>query len=67
MTRNTTLRIAVSSAPIFVASLSSYATSPADNDQTAAQIVAQGNKNGVVACARCHGFDGAADASGASK
>lgn len=27
--------------------------------------MSQGTKNGAVACARCHGFDGAADGSGA--
>lgn len=32
--------------------------------QLGAQIVAQGTKNGAVACARCHGFDGASDGSG---
>jgi cytochrome c553 len=32
---------------------------------TGAQIVAQGTAKGAVACARCHGFDGAADGSGA--
>src|SRR5208282_3375034 len=30
-----------------------------------AQIVAQGTTRGAVACARCHGFDGASDGSGA--
>jgi cytochrome c553 len=38
---------------------------PTDLAQLGAQIVAQGTKNGAVACARCHGFDGAADGSGA--
>jgi cytochrome c553 len=32
---------------------------------TGAQIVAQGTTRGAVACARCHGFDGASDGSGA--
>jgi cytochrome c553 len=31
----------------------------------AVQIVAEGNTRGAVACARCHGFDGASDGSGA--
>jgi cytochrome c553 len=35
------------------------------NSQAAAQIVAKGTARGAVACARCHGFDGAADGSGA--
>jgi cytochrome c553 len=30
-----------------------------------AQVVAQGTTRGAVACARCHGFDGASDGSGA--
>ena len=38
---------------------------PKDQAQFGAQVVAQGTTNGVVACARCHGFDGAADGSGA--
>jgi cytochrome c553 len=38
---------------------------PKDQAQLGAQVVAQGTTNGVVACARCHGFDGAADGSGA--
>src|SRR6202142_2228014 len=33
--------------------------------QMGAQIVAQGPARGAVACARCHGFDGASDGSGA--
>jgi cytochrome c553 len=36
-----------------------------DNSQAGAQIVAEGTSKGAVACARCHGFDGAADGSGA--
>jgi cytochrome c553 len=53
------------SLPILVVLLAASAASPADTDQTGAQIVAQGTKKGVIACARCHGFDGAADGSGA--
>jgi len=33
--------------------------------QAGARLVAEGNGNGTVACARCHGFDGASDGSGA--
>jgi cytochrome c553 len=36
-----------------------------DGSQVGAQIVAQGTSKGAIACARCHGFDGAADGSGA--
>jgi cytochrome c553 len=42
---------------------SSKATS--DKSQLAVRIVAQGTTRGAVACARCHGFDGASDGSGA--
>ena len=38
---------------------------PTDPPQLGAQIVAQGTTNGAIACARCHGFDGEADGSGA--
>jgi cytochrome c553 len=37
----------------------------ADNSQLGAQIVSEGTKRGAVACARCHGYDGVADGSGA--
>ena len=46
----------------------SYSTArPAQTDppQLGAQIVAQGTTSGAIACARCHGFDGQADGSGA--
>jgi cytochrome c553 len=36
-----------------------------DNSSSGAIIVAQGTSRGAVACARCHGFDGASDGSGA--
>jgi len=36
-----------------------------NKSQAGAQIVAQGTARGAVACARCHGFDGASDGSGA--
>jgi cytochrome c553 len=54
--------------PLVAAMLASYPAAeplPTDASQLGAQIVAQGTKNGAVACARCHGFDGAADGSGA--
>jgi cytochrome c553 len=35
------------------------------DSQEGARIVSQGTDRGAVACARCHGFDGAADGSGA--
>ena len=35
------------------------------DSQEGAKIVSQGTDRGAVACARCHGFDGAADGSGA--
>src|SRR5215471_16171173 len=35
------------------------------NSKLGAQIVAQGNARGAIACARCHGYDGASDGSGA--
>jgi cytochrome c553 len=36
-----------------------------DNSSSGAVIAAQGTSRGAVACARCHGFDGASDGSGA--
>jgi cytochrome c553 len=36
-----------------------------NKSQIAVGIVAQGTTRGAVACARCHGFDGASDGSGA--
>lgn len=36
-----------------------------NKSQVGARIVAQGTARGAVACARCHGFDGASDGSGA--
>jgi cytochrome c553 len=36
-----------------------------NKSQMGARIVAQGTARGAVACARCHGFDGASDGSGA--
>lgn len=55
-------------------SLASFATvclvaqnshGPAGRSRTGSEIVAQGLPNGVVACSRCHGFDGLGDGSGA--
>ena len=54
--------------PLLAAVLVSYPAAepiPPDSSQLGAQVVSQGTKNGAVACARCHGFDGAADGSGA--
>jgi cytochrome c553 len=53
--------------PFLAAALAIYpAAEPLAADANAgAQIVAQGTKSGGVACARCHGFDGMADGSGA--
>src|SRR5277367_6729736 len=68
MTRNHILRNTVLALPFAGALLVSFsaAQSPAtDSTQLGAQIVAQGTANGAIACARCHGFDGQADGSGA--
>jgi cytochrome c553 len=40
-------------------------SSAAANTKLGAQIVAEGTTRGAVACARCHGYDGASDGSGA--
>jgi len=37
----------------------------ANNAQLGAQIVAKGSARGAIACARCHGYDGASEGSGA--
>src|SRR5271154_3676072 len=68
MTRNHILRKTALAIPFAGALLVSYSTArPAQTDalQLGAQIVAQGTTNGAIACARCHGFDGQADGSGA--
>ena len=39
--------------------------STSNKSQMAVRIVAEGTASGAVACARCHGFDGASDGSGA--
>ena len=55
----------------YLAAQTSIPTKPTPNKSTSskspmgAQIVAQGTARGAVACARCHGFDGASDGSGA--
>src|SRR5271155_2515049 len=52
--------------PSYLAAQTSIPTKPTPNkSQGGAQIVAQGTTRGAVACARCHGFDGASDGSGA--
>ena len=57
--------------PSYLAAQTSIPTKPTPNksisnkSQVGAQIVAQGTTRGAVACARCHGFDGASDGSGA--
>src|SRR5271156_3047044 len=54
-----------------LAAQTSIPTKPTPNksisnkSQGGAQIVAQGTRRGAVACARCRGFDGASDGSGA--
>ena len=68
MTRNHILRNTALALPFAGALLVSFsaAQSPAtDSTQLGAQLVAQGTANGAIACARCHGFDGQADGSGA--
>src|SRR6516164_6685663 len=68
MNRNDMLRKAGLTLPFLGAVLVAYTTAqpvPTDSAQIGAQIVAQGRARGAVACARCHGFDGAADGSGA--
>jgi cytochrome c553 len=68
MTRNRILRNAALALPFAGVLLVSFATAqsaPTDLSQLGAQIVAQGTTNGAIACARCHGFDGQADGSGA--
>jgi cytochrome c553 len=61
--RNVTL--ALPFAGVLLVSFSTAQSAPTDPPQSGAQIVAQGTANGAIACARCHGFDGQADGSGA--
>jgi len=68
MARTHIFRKAALALPLAGAVLVSYSTArpaPTDPLQLGAQIVAQGTTNGAIACARCHGFDGQADGSGA--
>ncbi len=68
MKQTSIFRKAALTLPFLGAVLTGYPAAkplPTDPAQLGAQIVAQGTKNGAVACARCHGFDGAADGSGA--
>src|SRR5271156_150528 len=68
MTRSHILRKAALVIPFAGALFVSYSTArPAQTDplQLGTQIVAQGTASGGIACARCHGFDGEADGSGA--
>jgi len=68
MNKTSIFRKSAFALPFLAAALASYPSAeplPADSSQLGAQIVAQGTKNGAVACARCHGFDGEADGSGA--
>jgi len=57
--------LALPFAAALLVSLSTAQSAPTDSPQPAVQIVAQGTANGAIACARCHGFDGQADGSGA--
>jgi cytochrome c553 len=68
MTRNQIFRnvaLALPFAGILLVSFSIAQSAPKDPPQLGAQIVAQGTASGAIACARCHGFDGQADGSGA--
>jgi cytochrome c553 len=68
MTRNHIFRKALLALPFVGVLLVSYSAARpalADLPELGAQIVAQGTPNGAIACARCHGFDGEADGSGA--
>jgi len=68
MTRHHIFRKALLGLPFVGVSLVSYSvarSAPAEVPGIGAQIVAQGTPGGAVACARCHGFDGQADGSGA--
>lgn len=68
MNQTSLVRKAALLLPLLAALLASYLGAkplPSDPNELGARIVAQGTGNGAVACARCHGFDGAADGSGA--
>jgi cytochrome c553 len=57
------LILLVSFASVCLVAQNSHGT--VGNGRTGSEIVAQGLPNGVVACSRCHGFDGLGDGSGA--
>src|SRR5450432_3930683 len=61
--RNVTL--ALPFAGTLLVSFSIAQSAPKDPPLPGTQIVAQGTASGAIACARCHGFDGQADGSGA--
>jgi cytochrome c553 len=68
MTGDHIFRKAVLALPFVGVVLVSYSAArpaPAELPDVGAQIVAQGTPGGAIACARCHGFDGQADGSGA--
>jgi cytochrome c553 len=68
MSLSNILRKAALIVPFLGVVLVAYPAAPSstnDSAQLGAQLVAQGTTKGAVACARCHGFDGAADGSGA--
>jgi cytochrome c553 len=68
MTQNHIFRKAVLALPfvgVLLVSFSAAQSAPTVQAQLGAQIVAQGTASGAIACARCHGFDGQADGSGA--
>jgi cytochrome c553 len=68
MTRKSIFHKAALALPFAGALLVSFSgaqAAPAGPSQLGAQIVAQGTTGGAIACARCHGFDGEADGSGA--
>ncbi len=50
---------------VYMHSHAQTSDSAADRLRLGARVAANGSTNGAVACARCHGFDGAADGSGA--
>ena len=64
------LSISVAALPVIAAAILLFTQPVAEGSQNAdsqrgARIVASGTEYGVVPCARCHAFDGAADGSGA--
>jgi cytochrome c553 len=59
------MALALPFAGVLLVSFSTGQSAQTEPPQLGAQIVAQGTANGAIACARCHGFDGQADGSGA--